>query len=150
MEKKLEVKHYRLQEPGIRYLNRQPPLWIKLNIWNKLCWCGTKPEKPRRKWCCQTHADLWYFSIRGYWAGVRYGVIQLHNFTCNDCGFQSKKDSDFDVDHELAIALGGMCYDIDNLRPLCKKCHKKKTKEDMGKLKHQRKSKEISKLEAYT
>lgn len=131
MNDKLEVKHYRLQLPGIRYLNRQPPLWMKMNIWNKKCWCGGEIIKPQRKYCCFDHSQLWFYSIRGYWAGVRYGVIRLHNFTCVECGFHSKNDSDFDVDHIVAIVNGGMMYDIDNLRPLCRPCHKKKTAKDI-------------------
>lgn len=130
--------HYRLQEPGIRYLTRQPPLWMKLNMHDGNCWCGTKPIKPRRKYCCQTHADLWYFSIRGYWDGIRQGILRLFDYTCAECGFTPDKkygrDQYFDVDHEIAIALGGMCYDIDNLRPLCKKCHKIKTAQDIKKI----------------
>lgn len=40
-----------------------------------------------------------------------------------------------EVDHIIAVALGGDMWDEKNCRVLCNKCHKKKTKEDMKKLK---------------
>lgn len=153
---KCGTHHYRLQEPGIRYEKRQPPLWMRLNMWAKRCWCGGEIIKPQRKYCCWTHSQLWYFSINGWWEGVRLGVIRLHNYTCVECGFTAperesncRDDSLFDVDHELAICLGGMCYDIDNLRPLCKACHKIKTANDMKQLASNRKAKDTTKLEVF-
>ena len=53
-----------------------------------------------------------------------------------------------EVDHILAVALGGEMWDEKNLQVLCRKCHKIKTKEDMKKIKHYRKSKGIEKLDA--
>lgn len=147
---KCGTHHYRLQVGGIRYLTRQPPLWMKLNMWAKKCWCGGEIIKPQRKYCCWTHSQLWYYSIRGYWEGVRMGVLRLHNFTCAECGFHDKRDSKFDVDHILAICLGGMCFDIDNLRPLCKNCHKIKTTSDMKQLASNRKANETQKLEIFS
>ena len=35
------------------------------------------------------------------------------------------------ADHIVPIALGGKEWDINNLQTLCKKCHKKKTEEDI-------------------
>lgn len=52
-----------------------------------------------------------------------------------------------DVDHKIAVSLGGQMWDEDNLQPLCNDCHKKKTKNDMYKLKHKRKSNGISRLD---
>lgn len=39
-----------------------------------------------------------------------------------------------EIDHIKAIALGGSPNDINNLQPLCIKCHKKKTKKDIKKI----------------
>ena len=116
-----------LQKPGIRYQNRQPPLWMRMNMHEGKCWCGKSFKWPRRKYCCDTHADLWYWSIRAYWEGFRYQVIKRDKYTCQECGFKTKKDdSKFDVDHIIAISLGGMCYDLENVRTLCRECHHKK------------------------
>jgi len=150
-----KTHYYRLQIGGIRYQNRQPPLWMKLNQWSGKCWCGSPIEKPRRKYCCQTHADLYYFSIHAFWNAFREGVIRLHNYTCAMCGFESpaseygRNDTYFDVDHIQAISLDGLCYDIENVRLLCKNCHKIKTAADMKQLASNRKSKEIQKLEVF-
>jgi len=39
-----------------------------------------------------------------------------------------------EVDHIIAVSLGGEMWDEKNLQPLCNFCHKIKTKEDMKKL----------------
>lgn len=44
----------------------------------------------------------------------------------------------FDVDHIQAVSLGGDMWDKKNLQILCTRCHKKKTKTDMQKLKAKR------------
>ena len=157
------------QKPGIRYLQNQPPLFMKLNLWAGKCWCG-KPkklfEKFMRKYCCNSHANMWYFQFSGYWPSIRSMIIKRDNSTCQDCGLTKKqmfeknreikesnnkiRDSsysnwdlmksyiEFEVDHILAIILGGFCFDLENLRTLCNHCHKKKTKSDMAKLKAKR------------
>lgn len=139
---------YVLQKPGIRYQNRQPPLWMRMNMHEGTCWCGKSFKWPRRKYCCNEHADLWYYSIRAYWEGFRYQVIERDKYACQECGYKTKKDdSKFDVDHILAISLGGMCYDLENVRTICKNCHHKKTAQDMKELK--RKRRKLDKLENY-
>lgn len=44
-----------------------------------------------------------------------------------------------EVDHIVAVSLGGEMWDKKNLRVLCSDCHKIKTKDDMKRLKIQRK-----------
>jgi ribosomal protein L37AE/L43A len=39
-----------------------------------------------------------------------------------------------EVDHKIAVALGGDMWDEDNMQTLCENCHKEKTKEDMKKI----------------
>ena len=46
---------------------------------------------------------------------------------------------EFDVDHIIPIALGGDMWDMKNLQTLCKKCHNKKTKEDLKKINSKKK-----------
>ena len=124
--------HYRLQEPGIRYQNRQPPLWMKLNLHDGLCWCGNSFKWPKRKYCSNEHADWWYYYIRSYWESFRLEIIRACNYTCKLCGRTREGDTSyFEVDHELAIVNGGMCFDTENVRPLCVECHKKKTAKDI-------------------
>lgn len=149
-----------LQKVGIRYQNRQPPLWMRMNMHNGKCWCGKSFKWPRRKYCCDTHANLWFYSIRAYWEGFRLQVIRRDNFTCQECGLNSKcpkcvtnscehdkDDTKFDVDHIQAISLGGMCYDLENVRTMCRGCHHKKTSQDMKHLKRERRK--LQSLEIY-
>lgn len=135
------------QLPGIRYQNRQVPLWMRINIHDGKCWCGKEFKWPRRKYCCGRHANLFYFSIRAYWESFRLQAIERDNYTCTECGFHTKDTSKFDVDHIQAIALGGFCFDLDNVRTLCKECHKIKTKNDLSELKRERRK--IKSIEAF-
>lgn len=45
------------------------------------------------------------------------------------------REPNMEVDHKVAVALGGDMWDEDNMQTMCNKCHKVKTKEDMQKLK---------------
>lgn len=139
---KFGTHHWRKQESGIRYELRQPPLFMRMNMWEGKCWCGRPKElwaRFQRKYCCYDHSQLWFYSIRAYWDGFRMQVIRRDKFTCQECGFKTKTDdSKFDVDHIIAISLGGMCYDLGNVRTLCRDCHHKKTSQDMKHLKRER------------
>jgi len=128
----MDTWHYRLQVPGIRFQNRQPPLFMKMNLHDGKCWCGKSFKWPRRKYCCDKHADWWYYYIRAYWESFRLEVIRAFKYTCAECGIKKIGDTGFfDVDHKKAIINGGICFDTENVRPLCENCHKVKTKEDM-------------------
>ena len=125
--------YYRLQKAGVRYNLRQPPLFMIMNLKRKLCWCGKSFKFPRRKYCSNKHADWWFYYIRAYWDSFRLEIIRASNYKCALCGIHKKGETKFfDVDHILAITNGGMCFDTDNVRPLCQECHKRKTKNDMG------------------
>ncbi len=50
-----------------------------------------------------------------------------------------KYEIHYDVDHIIAVSLGGDMWDKKNLQVLCTRCHKIKTKIDMQKLRAQRK-----------
>jgi len=133
--------YFRNQDPGIRYEQRNPPLFMQMNLWNKKCWCGKKIVKPRRKYCCNDHADLWYWSINTRWESFRDHVLRRDDFTCQECGYQPKMitnqqyhyrdDSNLQADHIIAIVNGGMCFDLENVRTLCLDCHHKKTGNDI-------------------
>ena len=143
-----------IHQDGIRYEQRQPPIWMQINITNKKCWCGKPFKWPRRKYCSDKHSSWWWWHINAYWGSFRTEIIRADNFTCQGCGFKTKHNLDgeamFDVDHTKAISLGGACYDVSNVRSLCEKCHKKKTKEDMKKLSFYRKAEGYQPFEVVT
>ena len=118
---------------GIRYAKKTPPIWIQINLLNGHCWCGKPKElwKPRqRKHCSTDHGYIKYYYITMYWDRFRTKMIERDNHTCVICGYKNKDDRVFDVDHIQSIALGGECFDENNVRTLCKQCHKAKTKQD--------------------
>lgn len=132
-----------LQQAGIRYQKRQPPIWMIMNMKDGKCWCGKSKklwETQRRKYCCGNHASWWFWYFRAYWDSFRRMVYREENFTCQECGFKIKEKENniprcyWEVDHIIAISLGGMCYDRENVQLLCKECHNNKTGNDLRKL----------------
>ncbi len=104
---------------------------------NKKCHCGKDPVKPRRKYCSDECAESWYDKI----ATSNYIVSSFlkdkkirkethqngwdikYFFRCEACNNETTKP---EVDHIIAIVLGGHPWDFRNLQILCSKCHKKK------------------------
>ncbi|WP_308377906.1 HNH endonuclease signature motif containing protein [Streptomyces sp. ISL-98] len=69
---------------------------------------------------------------RGNSAAARLRRIIRKSGRCNcaRCG-RHVLASGIDVDHVLPLALGGEDTD-DNVQPLCRPCHRLKTREDFG------------------
>lgn len=64
----------------------------------------------------------------------RLRIAEAHGWICDECGFPIDPVREkWDVDHELALGLGG-ADDDSNWRPLHVKCHKTKTAVDVGKM----------------
>jgi len=55
----------------------------------------------------------------------KQSICSAYDYKCDDCR-TDLVEREFDIDHKIPIANGGK-NSIDNLHPLCKKCHKKKT-----------------------
>lgn len=144
--------HWRNRQLGLRYEFKQPPLFMTMNLWEGKCWCGKSKDQfapYQRKYCCGHHSFLWFYHIRCYWSQFRYLRIKIDNFTCQMCGNKFENDTKLDVDHIIAITLGGECFDVENVRTLCKECHKKKTAKDMHDKAYDRKGEGIEKLESW-
>ena len=64
----------------------------------------------------------------------RAGIFLSHGGKCYICG--DKIDgvkSGFDLDHEIPLELGGDDTE-ENMRPICRPCHKIKTAKDVAKI----------------
>ncbi len=58
---------------------------------------------------------------------MRARIMARHHHRCAECGDGA---GPFDIDHEIALAIGG-ADDEENMRPLCRyDCHKQKTRAD--------------------
>ena len=55
----------------------------------------------------------------------KQSICSAHNYKCSMCKVDLV-ERDFDIDHRIPIANGGK-NSIENLQPLCKRCHAKKT-----------------------
>ncbi len=60
---------------------------------------------------------------------ARRAIWLRFNKTCQMC-FQPTDERGFDLDHHIPLEIGGDDSD-DNLRPLCRPCHRLKTKGDV-------------------
>lgn len=59
---------------------------------------------------------------------ARLAIWRKWNCTCQMC-FRPTDERGFDLDHHIPLEIGGDDTD-DNLRPLCRPCHRLKTKGD--------------------
>lgn len=102
------------------------------NINNKKCWCGSKQEdrKPAYsgKYCSKEHYKDWWTRADNT-AFHRSRFLGTKPRKCESCNI---KVDHREMDHIIAIVLGGHPWDYRNLQALCKDCHKLKTKSDMG------------------
>jgi 5-methylcytosine-specific restriction endonuclease McrA len=99
------------------------------------CGCGEKVVAPRRKWAHD--ACPWFgYAVQGILLGdtkeigrwlMRQRVAAGQPICCEHCGATRVA---YEVDHKLAVALGGGGRWLDNYQLLCGPCHLKKTATD--------------------
>lgn len=75
------------------------------------------------------------FFITHTWSIVRQTILRRDKFRCSICQKRRPKAL-LDVDHIMPVRTGVDPYDQDNLRVLCKICHKEKSKLDRFALGH--------------
>lgn len=64
------------------------------------------------------------------WSFVREDVLRRDSYTCSICQKRHRKNK-LDVDHIIPVRTGIDPFDKNNLRLLCKDCHKAKTNLDL-------------------
>jgi 5-methylcytosine-specific restriction endonuclease McrA len=95
---------------------------------NKLCRnCDNLIAKNRRHYCSKKCMDE--FNRNNSWFWVRKDVLRRDKYKCSICRQRLRK-AFLDVDHIIPLQMGGQIFDKDNLRTLCKECHKAKSKLD--------------------
>lgn len=94
----------------------------------KLCRnCTNQVSEGRRHYCSEVCMDE--FNRNNSWFWVRKDVLRRDRYTCSICRQRLKKRF-LDVDHIVPVRIGGNLFEKDNLRTLCKECHKAKSKLD--------------------
>jgi len=68
------------------------------------------------------------------WFWVRKDVLRRDRYKCSICNKRYRKNY-LDVDHIIPVRMGGQLLQKENLRTLCKECHKAKTNLDSYALK---------------
>ena len=133
---------YSVHEPGVRYMSRNPPLWMAMNRHFGLCWCGRPIEGEPPGFCGNgAHEKVWD-SATAWWREFRK-IIAYADKACRMCGkpvltygyCDSMHVIDSTVaDHIVPIKLGGWCYDEGNVQTLCRNCNIEKTKNDLSEI----------------
>jgi len=63
------------------------------------------------------------------WPALRQQALRRDGFRCVQCGFRTG----LEVDHVVPVRdAPERAFDLTNLQVLCKRCHSKKTKREMG------------------
>lgn len=122
---------------------RPPPLWMAINVYRGLCWCGEPRhmwEPGQRRHCCYHHYRLWTHAIHASWSVYRDYLVRAVG-QCEACDAEYGYCGEvLEVDHSEALALGGSMWDPDNRRVLCRQCHRSKTANDHHKIAERRRS----------
>jgi len=104
---------------------------------NRMCHCGKKAGNGHYLYCSDKCQSDWYqrvTDVTHFKLNFMRGKIK-----CDLCG-KKRHDHDgtrhlsefLEMDHIIAIVLGGHPWHEDNLQALCQTCHKEKTKSDVG------------------
>lgn len=95
---------------------------------NRLCRnCSNLIAEGRRHYCSKSCMDE--FNRNNTWYFVRMDVLRRDKFRCSICNKRFNKRY-LEVDHTIPVRMGWKIFDKNNLRTLCKECHKAKTKLD--------------------
>ena len=123
-----------------RESTRPPPLWMAINVYRGLCWCGEPRhawEPGQRRHCCYHHYHLWAHAIHASWSVYRDYLVRVVG-RCEACG--AVEPHRMEVDHIEALALGGSMWDPNNHSVLCRQCHRSKTADDHHKIAERRRA----------
>jgi 5-methylcytosine-specific restriction endonuclease McrA len=92
------------------------------------CGCG---QKAKFSWADQNCKNFAYrvYSIIAY--GTKEAKVLLHTYYGSKCCECNENDWE-DIDHIIPVKHGGGGCWLGNFKPLCKPCHKTKTKKDFN------------------
>ncbi|MFH1133545.1 MAG: HNH endonuclease signature motif containing protein [Nanoarchaeota archaeon] len=89
--------------------------------------CDRPVAAGRKHYCSQRCMEE--FNRNHSWLFVRGDVLRRDHFRCSICQKRFRK-AELEVDHIIPVRMGGDLFDKDNLRTLCRGCHKAKSKLD--------------------
>ncbi len=99
---------------------------------NRLCRnCDNLVAKGRQHYCSEKCMDE--FFRNNTWHYVRMDVLKRDRYRCSSCNQRFRK-KELDVDHIIPVKMGGSLFNKSNLRTLCRKCHKRKNRQDIAAL----------------
>lgn len=94
--------------------------------------CNNPIAENRRNYCSEDCMKT--FNRNNSWYWIRKDVLRRDHYTCKICKKRLRK-RELEVDHIIPVQMGGQLLDKENLRTLCKECHREKSKLDSWALK---------------
>jgi 5-methylcytosine-specific restriction enzyme A len=89
--------------------------------------CKNPVPKGRRHYCSEQ--CMHDFNENHSWFLIRKVILHRDRFRCQICK-ERKKKALLDIDHIIPVRMGIDPFDKNNLRTICKVCHKAKTRLD--------------------
>ena len=96
----------------------------------KCCWCGSGLKGRRTRWC-STPCVTAYLIAKGDTGRARTELVKRDGHRCAICHEGEKKV--LEVDHAIPLVEGGTNA-IQNLRLLCRECHRDETRKLRGRM----------------
>ena len=117
-----------------RYSPVEMPKPWKVRLSKGLCAvCGKKKRKNERFLQGSVHRShacaVPWAAVTWTWGNFRNEYLSQPGLKCALCG--RPRDGTFQLDHKIPVAAGGAPRDLKNLQPLCERCHRMKTKQDI-------------------
>lgn len=93
-----------------------------------ICRCGCN-QKTERQWATQNCKNFAYrvYAIIAY--GTQQAKVLMQTYFGDKCCNCNENNWE-DLDHDIPVKHGGGACWLSNFKPLCKQCHKDKTKKD--------------------
>jgi len=120
----------------LRYDPQPIPAEWKERIANGRCGvCGVKRKKKEYFLQGSVHAgyacSVQWTALAWTWGNFRRFYMQQPGIKCAFCRKPFGYVNEFELDHKIPVAVGGSPRALENLQPLCRNCHKLKTRLDI-------------------
>jgi 5-methylcytosine-specific restriction endonuclease McrA len=149
-------------QPELPFKDKKHPTNKKIRY---CVWCGSQLSGRARNWCSGGKCLLEYRAKCQNWVAVRKLLARNNRErnnnhiiceSCNEIIYKPHEDGGlelvkpaftkqgtkmynaYEIDHKIAIALGGHPTDMSNLCLICVECHKKKTASDVAEVARQK------------
>jgi 5-methylcytosine-specific restriction endonuclease McrA len=108
-----------------------PKLWRERIAAHCCAACGETLRGTHKRLCHDGICQVIYASKAWTWSNFRREYLSQPGVRCAYCGAPVSAHNGAVLDHKVPIALGGHPRDLNNLQPLCARCNRRKTNNDL-------------------